>query len=285
MKTCLRCDWEGVTDDAACPSCGTPLFRTAPAAPPGPAPPRPALEPERPLSPTTTEDPPRRATAAVLAVIAVFVVVAGSVLTPKGEPTVAAPPARSSGEAARAASLFLAAYGDLDAERAIGTLAADADISLLIRSIGATGVEGTVGEFRRYLSMLEAWRYRHEVSSCDERGVTDDAILVRCDFSFDFLGSDRLGLGPYDGGAFDITVRDGRVLQVLKVWAFDRFSREMWEPFAEWVTEAHPRDAGRMYSDPARRGVRLDEGSIRRWERHTATYIRIRLAEARAAES
>ena len=39
----------------------------------------------------------------------------------------------------------------------------------------------------------------------------------------------------------------------------------------------------RMYEDSTQRGVRLDEGSISLWERHTRGYLRIRREELAAS--
>ena len=47
----------------------------------------------------------------------------------------------------------------------------------------------------------------------------------------------------------------------------------MWEPFAGWVTRAHPQDAAVMYTDS---GARVSEGSIRRWEKRTREYVRLK---------
>ena len=47
----------------------------------------------------------------------------------------------------------------------------------------------------------------------------------------------------------------------------------MWEPFAGWVTRAHPQDAAVMYTDS---GARVSDGSIRRWEKRTREYVRLK---------
>ena len=178
---------------------------------------------------------------------------------------------------------FLEAYGAFDADRAINQLAADAEISLLIRSIGTGDVEGTAEEFRLLLEMLEAWRYDQTIRSCSGNAGADGDTIVRCDFDYDFLGSDEIGSGPYAGSSFELTVRGAEVVGVIKAWAFDRFSREMWQPFAEWIVASHPNDAAKMYEDSTQRGVRLDEASIRLWERHTRGYLRMRRAELRVS--
>jgi hypothetical protein len=214
---------------------------------------------------------------AVATLPVVLVVLVGSLTGREPAPSSASTaPAAADRNAVAVARAFLDAYGEGDADRAIGSLSYDAQISLLIRSVGADGVEGTTEELRLYLSLLDAWRYRQEVTSCTATGHSEDGTDVRCAFDYDFLGSDVLGLGPYTGSSFDLTIRGDEVVSVSKFWAFDRFAREVWDPFGDWVGAEHPNDARRMYDDPDRRGVRLDVGSIRRWERHTAGYLFVR---------
>jgi hypothetical protein len=50
IATCLRCDWEGVTEETACPRCGAPLYRPA------------ELEPERRAAAGREPDPVSRPT-------------------------------------------------------------------------------------------------------------------------------------------------------------------------------------------------------------------------------
>jgi len=278
-KLCLRCDWHGDTEEPRCPTCGArPLFV---AAPPGDRRPPAPLE-----DPVGSEHPPaprdghgRRIRVAVAISVVALVVALGTWISSDPAPTSASGPARGDGGAATAAAGFLRAYGELDADRAIGFLADDADLSLLVRSIGAEDVEGTEREFRWYVDLLGAWRYQQTLGSCDEIESSDPDTVVRCGFDYDFLGSDDLGLGPYTGSSFDVAVRDGEVVSVSKFWAFDRFSREMWEPFGEWIASAHPGAATRMYQDPSRRGVRLDLGSIRRWARYTDAFVRLKVTQ------
>jgi hypothetical protein len=211
----------------------------------------------------------------------VLVVLVGSLTAREPAPSSASTaPAAADRNAVAVARAFLDAYGEGDADRAIGSLSYDAQISLLIRSVGADGVEGTTEELRLYLSLLDAWRYRQEVTSCTATGRSEDGTDVRCAFDYDFLGSDVLGLGPYTGSSFDLTIRGDEVVSVSKFWAFDRFAREVWDPFGDWIAAVRPNDARHMYDDPDRRGVRLDEGSIRRWRRHTADYLRTQLEQS-----
>ena len=63
---------------------------------------------------------------------------------------------------------FSRPYGTFDADRAITYLADDADITKLIGSVGAQGVEGTLEEFRLLVSLLEATGYKQTLISCEE---------------------------------------------------------------------------------------------------------------------
>jgi hypothetical protein len=183
-----------------------------------------------------------------------------------------APPVDAKAE--EVATGFLEAYGAFDVEQAITYLADDADITPLIESVGAGGVEGTLKEFRRYVSFLEAQGYEQILNSCEELGSSASGTTLRCTFEFHAIRSDEIGLGPYSGSSFLITVRDGEIVRVSKTWAISEFSPQVWEPFATWVSTEYPEDAAVMYEDETYGGPQLTEESIRLWERHTRGYVK-----------
>ncbi len=174
---------------------------------------------------------------------------------------------------AEVASSFLEAYGAFDAEQAISYLADDADISLMITSVGAQGVEGTLQEFRQLVSLLEATGYKQTLISCDELGGSASGTSVRCTSDYHNFGSDEIGRGPFSAVSFDLTVRDGEIAQARMDFGIEEFSTQMWEPFASWVSKAYPEDAAVMYEDGGTGGVRLTEESIGLWERHIRGYV------------
>jgi hypothetical protein len=98
--------------------------------------------------------------------------------------------------------------------------------------------------------------------------------MVHCTFDFHLFGSDRLGLGPYGGSSFDLTVRDGEIVRAAASFEVEEFSPQMWEPFEAWVSEVHPEDATAMYEDEAHTGVQLSEESVRLWRRHVREYVK-----------
>jgi hypothetical protein len=172
------------------------------------------------------------------------------------------------------ASSFLEAYGAFDAEQAIAYLADDAEISKLIGSVGAQGVEGTPEEFRLLVSLAEATGYKQTRISCEELGSSAFGTRVLCTSDYHNFRSDEIGRGPFSPVSFDLTVRDGKIVRAQQDFGVEEFSTQMWEPFASWVSKAYPKDAAVMYEDGGTSGVRLTRESIRLWERHTREYVK-----------
>ena len=157
---------------------------------------------------------------------------------------------------------FLGAFGSFDVKRAMTYLADDATIASL----------GTQDDLRLLISYLEATGYQQILDPCRGVGTSDSGTSVRCTFAFHALRSGELGRGPFGGGSFDLGVRDGEIVHVSQDWQIAKFSPQVWEPFANWVSKAHPKDAAVMYTDDSHSNVRLTEQSIGLWERHTRQY-------------
>ena len=166
---------------------------------------------------------------------------------------------------------FLQAYGALDADQAITHLADDADVSQMI-DVGR-GIGGTLDDFRRLVSWLEAEGYEQTLRSCEELVGSASGTDVRCMFDFHAIRAHEIGRGPFSGSYFDLTVRGGKVVRASQTWATGQFSAQMWEPFAHWVAKAHNKDAAVMYEDDTTPRARLTEKSIRLWERHSRGYV------------
>lgn len=226
-------------------------------------------EPEKGVEMTkiTTELSLRRlAVAAAIGLVAC----SGPGDTPRGEnaPTPGAAEAPET-NAKEVATSFLEAYGDFDADRAITYLADDADLSGL-------GAEGT-RQFRLLVSFFEAQGYKQMLAPCEQRGSSSAAgTYVRCAFDFHAIRSDEIGRGPYSGSYFDITVLDGQIVRVTNYFETAKFSPEMWEPFAEWVSTTHPEDASVMYNEDLT-NFQLSEESIALWNRHSRGYLKTKL--------
>lgn len=179
-----------------------------------------------------------------------------------------APPASST----EVAAAFLDAYGSFDRDRAASYLAPDAYVSIWRDERG-------FDVWRAGNRWMEAVRYLLLVDSCDRMSSTlSGTTNVVCTFDYHALGSDELGRGPFANSQFNITVLDGKITAVEQQLDFESngFSAQMWEPFATWVSEAHPRDAATMYADwPSTSDMALNGPSIRLWAQRVQEYVSV----------
>ena len=166
------------------------------------------------------------------------------------------------------ATSFLEAYGAFDADQALTYLADDADVSRM-----SLGSEGTLEEFRLSIPMLEAQGFDLQLGACEEQGTGSFGTDIRCIFDFHMLGADEIGLGPFRGSFIDLTVQNGKIVSGALSFDIEKFSPQMWEPFAAWVSTTHPKDAAMMYEDETYSIERITERSIRLWERHVQGYV------------
>jgi hypothetical protein len=317
-RICLRCDWTGETDGETCPRCGAGLYRipesTKPreVTPPPHPQPHPASEP-MPSSPIEMAQddesvPPAVPVAAsrrwwaiaggAFAVAAVWVVATAGpfartdapiasgpafavATTPVNEPPTVNPADEAAEEVARG---FLDAYAAFDAQEAMTYVADDADLRNLIDD--SYQVPANAEGLSLRLSLLQAMGYELMVTSCEAAPIGSDTSVV-CDSVFHLLRSDQIGRGPFSNNSFVFTVRDGAIVRAgFDPEPLDEFDRQMWEPFAEWVSSTYPKDAAVMYLNGPRSfaapfsAARFSLESIRLWERHTREYVETRRASA-----
>ena len=205
------------------------------------------------------------AAAVGLAVIAALLIIQSREEAPATDQTPVAAKAPENTVNARAeevATGFVEAYGAFDVEQAMTYLADDATIAVL----------GAQDDLRLLVSWLEATGYQQIVDPCEGLGNSSSGI-IRCTFAFHALRSGEIGRGPFGGSTFDLVVRDGKIVDASQSWEIEKFSPQVWEPFANWVSKAHPKDAAVMYQDDSRSGVRLTQESIRLWELRTREYV------------
>jgi hypothetical protein len=167
-------------------------------------------------------------------------------------------------EEVRVAMGFLEAFGAFDAERARTYLADYADIRGMTEGKGVEGLS-------LMTSFLEAQGYQQMITSC-RAGTFASDTNVHCEFDFHAIRSDEIGLGPFSGSYFDVTVRDGEISRASMSWEIEKFSPQMWEPFRDWVSATYPKDFAVMYIEGGS-NFRLTEESIRLWEQRTREYV------------
>jgi hypothetical protein len=204
------------------------------------------------------------AAAVALALIAALLIIQSGGDAPATDQTPAAkaPESAVNARAEKVATGFVQAYGAFDVEQAMTYLADDARIAVL----------GAQDDPRLLISWLEATGYQQIVDPCERLGNSSSGI-VRCTFAFHALRSGELGRGPFGGSTFDLVVRDGKIVAASQSWEIEKFSPQVWEPFARWVSTAHPKDAAVMYTDESYSNVRLTRESIRLWELRTLEYV------------
>jgi hypothetical protein len=168
---------------------------------------------------------------------------------------------------------FLDAFGAFDATQALGYFTDDSDITGLTSDITPLpdGVKNPDG-LRLMTDWLQASGYEQTITSCEVSTLDSDTTVV-CAFDFHGIRSDEIGRGPYSGSEFTITVRDGKIVRASLYWDTEKFSPQMWEPFAQWVSTTHPKDAAAMYEDGTLSNFRLTRASILLWEKNSRRYV------------
>ena len=203
----------------------------------------------------------RFAAAAVAVVVSAVVIGAVMVTGVSGDKEEIRPAPHPSEEIARD---FLDAYGAFGADRAI---------ALLTDTAVAEAWDSEEG-FRLELSRHQAIGYEQTIKDCQPQSHAG-GVEFRCAFDLQALRSDELGLGPYTGNDWYLTIRDGKVVSAWFEWAYDTngFNDQIWAPFHEWISAEHPNDVATMYENAAT--PRTTAGSVPLWRRRTTEYVQI----------
>ena len=213
-------------------------------------------------SPTTAKDREvnRRRPTAVLTTL-LFVVVVGAavlILIQRGDDTAGSASSTSDAVSVQVATGFVEAYRRFDAEGAGSYLAPDAELS---------GMDGGQEQWRAAIEWQKAHGFELTPEPCEAGATLSTGTIVHCPFAYQGIHSGELGLGPYKGSLFEIVVLDGEIRKALMLFEFrvNGFSEQVWEPFAQWLTENYPDDAAVMYTDASHDYESLTDESIRLW--------------------
>jgi hypothetical protein len=208
---------------------------------------------------------PRRILVAVVAFVTALVVSGSVALAGTDSPTPGATPSE------KVARRFLDAYGAFETNRALQYLTKDA----IAGGVGHSGSWGDRPRFRADIALSRAQGIKQLVTSCEEQGRSARGVGVRCDFDLHAIRSDELGLGPYTGNSWELTVRDGKITSAAATWDFmaNGFSKQMWEPFTRWVSSTHPGDVAVMFPEGTFGNPGLSDASIRLWDERSREYV------------
>ena len=207
---------------------------------------------------------PRFSPAIGIAAAAAIVLGVLTLLRPVG----VAPVAEQPTAAVDVATAFVEAYAAFDADKAVSYLTDSA-----VAEFG--GFDGDLEDLRLGLRQGQAAGFKWLLDTCEASGTSPSGTMVRCTYDYHGIRSDEIGLGPYTGSWFDITVLDGKIVSVSDQiqYSSNGFSSEMWEPFASWVAETYPDDVAVMYQDSSQAVPNITEESNQLWELRTREYV------------
>jgi hypothetical protein len=123
---------------------------------------------------------------------------------------------------------------------------------------------------------FEAVGFTLQPESCEEGATTFAGVHVDCPFAYQSLGSQDLGVGPFGDNIYSFIVEDGKIISsdLQLEYESNGFSKQVWEPFAAWVSEQHPQDAAVMYVDwPGMTQQAYSDKAIELWHARTLEYV------------
>jgi hypothetical protein len=161
------------------------------------------------------------------------------------------------------ATAYVEAYGAFDVERVAGMLAEDAQV-LPWESYAPR-------DWRADMRYLEAAGFQLMFEECVEQPGESEAITVHCGYAAHGLGSDQIGLGPFNSHVFRVVIKDGLVVSSGMGFDFSEFSGAMWWPFQEWIQYFHPEDFAVLYESPDL--SRQTDEAIALWEQRVQGYV------------
>ncbi len=166
-------------------------------------------------------------------------------------------------DASRLATSLLTAYAAFDVDQVASYLADGARVDLF------------APDWRRGARWLQSTGFKVLVGTCEAGDTTAAGTSVHCPFDYHGLRSDEMGLGPFAGNSFDVTVDSGEVVSVSMSLEYttNGFSTQMWEPFAQWISDAYPADVASMYVGGDLSQERHDDEAVQLWEQRTKEYV------------
>lgn len=165
------------------------------------------------------------------------------------------------------ATRFVEAYAAFDVGR-VG--------SMLAPGVGVDGLADRPDNWAGANRFLEATGTALFLDLCTQVTAADAGTTMRCPFDYQALHSADIGRGPFGGSSFLLTIDDGKIVGAAIHWDVrtNTFSRDMWEPFAAWVSTTNPRDTAAMYADwPSTQRASFSNASISLWRQHTQEYV------------
>lgn len=211
---------------------------------------------------------------AVGGLVAAALVVSGAVLWPAGhEPDSATSPTTPTTSTAplnadeQLAHDFVSAYAAFDRRLAASFVGDDATLSLSSR-VGKNG-------WLRHNRLDEALDAETHVDGCFQtEALTPDGTQVGCLYTFNILGLDELGRGPFPGNLFTVTVRAGEVVDFETSAGANDYFELAWDPFWAWIEDTHTSEVPALEkADEPHLGPKELDRVIRLWKQMGQEYV------------
>ena len=121
--------------------------------------------------------------------------------------------------------------------------------------------------------------------TCAEVDRSSDGVVVRCPFDSHGFGSAQLGFGPYTGHSWQLTVRDGEVVEArIEYNNIEQIIEQAIMPFGWWsrrITQTTSADVHQREPED----FRLGEESAGRLEQRLEQYVAEQTAKLDTAEA
>jgi hypothetical protein len=161
------------------------------------------------------------------------------------------------------ATAYVEAYAAFDVETVASMLAEDAEV------LPWEAYEPR--DWQADLRYLDAAGFQLILKGCVEQLPVGDSITVHCAYDAHGLGSDRIGLDPFEFHTFQVVVEDGLVTSSDMGFNFSAFADTMWFPFQTWIQENHPGDFTVLYVTETL--SRQTDEAIALWEERVPGYV------------
>lgn len=137
-------------------------------------------------------------------------------------------------------------------------------------------IDGAVAIADDYLAVAEFERAtgrRYTEPECTAT-VVGPPTEVSCTYTMANAWSQALGVGPFTGSSFDITIADGQIQQVTSNFNTSGFSWQVWDVFTAWLRDTHPDDVDVMFERVGDNDVPLrTPEAIALWAQHTTEFV------------
>jgi hypothetical protein len=253
----------------------------------------------------TTEAPPKsprdnRWVLGAIAAAAIVLIVAGALLltrdggdeapatppttlTPVAPTTAVAPTTveQTAGQTVEDAIALVRAHYD-----AANAFDAELASSFLADGVIINGETWGPERFRLGIEFAAATDEKDLLGDCTPIASQEPGVTIRCEFQYQGIRSQELGLGPFLRGSARVVVADGKITSIgsMADHSENGFEEQVWDPFNAWMEANHPGDVAALEPDlGGAEKSNATEESNQLWEQRTREYVELRLTAERIA--